>query len=303
LGVGSPPKVVRQPDVELIDGSEEFFLEAAAATAFVPEENPWFQHGTTANGDTYLRWDRLFEFVVSADGKRIYGRKTGRTSLEAFHTYLLGQVLSYALVQRGIEPLHATTVVVDGQAVALVGHSGQGKSTLAAAFLQRQVPLLTDDLLVLEEAEQGWRAAPGLPRIKLYPEAAKRFLNGQSAGARMNTLTRKLIIPLRKGQHLDASVPLRVVYVLKPAHAAPGRDRDPRIRRLSPQRAFVALTTHTFNDRVLDPQRLKRQFAMATRLASSIPVRSVSYVRDLRILPRVREAILSDLMRVERAGL
>ena len=59
-------------------------------------------------------------------------------------------MLSFSLLSLGYEPLHATAVVVDGEAVAFLGDCGYGKSTLGAAFLARGFPLLTDDVLALE---------------------------------------------------------------------------------------------------------------------------------------------------------
>src|SRR5206468_10962716 len=98
---------------------------------------------------------------ISADGCFIAGRFFRENSIEAFRTYLLGQVISYALLKQGIEPLHATVPVIDGMAVALLGNSGYGKSTMGAAFLQVGARLLTDDLLVLRKQGDNWIAHPG----------------------------------------------------------------------------------------------------------------------------------------------
>jgi hypothetical protein len=46
---------------------------------------------------------------------------------------------------------------------------------------------------------------------------------------------------------------------------------------------------------VSDPDRLERQFALATRLATDVPIKSLSYPRELRMLVDAREAILADL--------
>src|SRR5882672_7667534 len=50
---------------------------------------------------------------VSADGRAIAACPLRRGSREAFHTYLLGQALSFALIKQGFDPLHATTVAID----------------------------------------------------------------------------------------------------------------------------------------------------------------------------------------------
>jgi hypothetical protein len=67
------------------------------------------------------------------------------------------------------------------------------------------------------------------------------------------------------------------------------------IRRLAKRDAFVELTKAAFNSVVTEPGRLKRQFALATELASAVPIKSLSYPRSLALLPAVRDAILADL--------
>lgn len=283
-------------DVELFEAPRRLPLEAARQTARRPAGADWFQHRRLPDGSDYLRWAGLFEFLVSTDGHRIACRPLNGTSREAFSTYLLGQVLSFALIRRGIEPLHSTAIVTDGEAVGFVGDCGHGKSSLGAAFLRAGHPLLTDDLLVLKEEGPGFLAYPGPPRIKLFPNVARRLLGERVAGAPMNPLTPKLVIPLPRDGNMAwrGAAPLKAIYVLAPPARDSGSDRI-TIRPLPPRRAFVALIRSTFNAIIVDPARLARQFDFATRLARAISVRSLSFPRGLARLARVREAILSDL--------
>jgi len=89
-------------------------------------------------------------------------------------------------------------------------------------------------------------------------------------------------------------VPLAAVYVLQPA--ARGR-RDTRfaIARLSSRRACIQLVRNTFNSAIVDPTRLHRQFALATSLAATVPVYTLSYPRELNRLPEVRDTILEHV--------
>src|SRR5205085_11291512 len=95
---------------------------------------------------------------------------------------------SYVFTARHQEPLHATVVTKDGNGLALVGDSGYGKSTLAAAFLRAGYRLLTDDLLVLHGTATGFEAQPALPRLKLFPRPARALLPLR-ARSRMNAAT------------------------------------------------------------------------------------------------------------------
>ncbi len=284
-------------DVELVDGRDALFAQACREARAKADPTGWFCHRQLGDGSDYLRWNGLFEFLVSADGRRIACFPSNGNSRETFQTYLVSQVLSFALLKQGIEPLHATVVVRDGRAVAFLGDCGSGKSSLGAAFLRAGHRLLTDDLLVIrehDESGQGFLAYPGPPRIKLFPKIAASLFSNRFTGVPLNPRTRKQVIPLNPFQSSHGPVPLRAMYVLRP----PSRRRHSNritIRRLSQPRAMLQLITHTFNRMIVDPGRLSRQFDQAGRLTRTIPIKSLSYPRTLSRLQAVLEAIQSDL--------
>jgi hypothetical protein len=49
--------------------------------------------------------------------------------------WVLGPAMGVLLQQRGVLVLHASAVTMDGGVVAFLGHSGWGKSTMAAAMV------------------------------------------------------------------------------------------------------------------------------------------------------------------------
>lgn len=270
------------------------FAKARKQAGVILDEAQWFQHAPLPGGASYLRWSGLFEFLISANGRRISCRALNGASREAFQTYLVSQVLSFALLKRGIEPLHATAVVANGQAVAFLGDSGYGKSSLGAACLRAGHRLLTDDVLVVTEKSGRFHAHPGLPRIKLFPHIAKTFLGELAVGPPMNPITPKLVIPLPARLHADAAVPLRTLYVLRPPNGA--RVRRITITPLSSRRACLTLIANTFNPVITEQSRLTRQFDQAARLAAAVPVKLLTYPDDPARLPAVVEAIQADLI-------
>ena len=279
-------------DVEVVSGRAAAFTAVRAGLAPPLGRGRWFEERTLADGRRYLRWAGLFEFLVSPDGRHIAARRLARPARmpRAFETYLLGQVLSFALIARGLEPLHATVVVVGDGAIGFLGDCGQGKSTLGAAFVRAGHRLLTDDLLVLYDRGGGLSAAAGPPRIKLFRGPARRVLGRGARGTPMNGRGGKLVFPIGSRAARSAT-PLRALYVLRPG----GARRGVAIRALSPRRAFVELTRNTFNACVLDPARLARQFALAARVACRVPVKTLAYPRDLDRLAAVRTAIEADV--------
>jgi hypothetical protein len=252
-----------------------------------------FDFGQFPDGSSYGRWDDVGEVLISKNGRSIACRPFQQTDSESFYVYLLGQALSFALVKSGFEPLHATAVVVEDQAVAFLGDCGFGKSTLAAAFLQAGHRLLTDDLLLLRTTTRGILAHPGPARIKLFPEMARKFLGEASSGVPMNPKTQKLIIPLENDWVCADAAPLAAIYVLAPPGGVTGREI--RVVSISQREAFVILLGSTFNYVITDPDRLRRLLKATQALADATIVRKLSYPRSLESLHLVREAILADL--------
>lgn len=284
------------PDIELLKASAGFFEKITGELASQLTESRWFQCFRLADGSHYMRWTGLFEFLVSADGHRIWGHALPGGTLERLQTYLLGQVISMALVKQGVEPLHATAVVVDGQAVAFLGNTGYGKSTLGAAFMRAGFAVLTDDLLVIVKSRGQFMAQPGPARIKLFPESAEALLPEPISGATMNPDTPKLILPLDERQAWSNSAPIRTLYLLSEPNAeSPSYEIE--IRRPSRRAACIALVKNTFNTVIQGPDRQARQFNTATELAAGLDIKSLTYARDLGRISQVVDAVLADVRR------
>ena len=280
--------------VEFQRASCPALIVAMQAAGIGSGSGSWHRYASLDDGSTYVRWESVGEFLVSADGGRITYRRDESASVESFQVYLLGQALSLALVKQGYEPLHATAVIVDDGAVAFLGSNAFGKSTLAACFLEAGCRLLTDDLLILQKTCNGLMAHPGPPRIKLFPKIANRFFRATAARGRMNIDTSKLILPLDERRSCSAPVPLKAIYSL----AVPRdvcRSRSVSIETLSPRESFVELLRGTFNRRLVSSQRLESQFRFVSSLADTVPVKKLSYPRAADRLQEIRELVLADL--------
>jgi hypothetical protein len=283
-------------DVRLSNGNTTEFASARAAMAAKHQPPGWFCCCRLSNGSMYLRWTETFEFLVSADGRRILYRPLEHATRESLSVYLLGQVLSFSLLAFGIESLHSTAVVIDGAAVAFLGDCGYGKSTLAAALLTRGYPVLTDDVMAIEERTDHWTVHPGMPRLKLFPSVTRALLGAKPGGTPMNHGTPKLVLPLGPRQSVRRRVPLKALYVLSdPARRRIRRPPHVQIEPLAGREAFLEIIRGAFNLANVERERLANQFRFATRLVATVPVRRLTYTRDLSFLPKVCDAVLADL--------
>ena len=292
LPLSFPAQEIEAPDVTLTLESAEWFERAIAGTDVGCAEGDWYEWGMSQAGWHFLRWPGLFQFAISPDGRRIVGCELERSSLESFQTYLLGHVLSFALIKQGLEPLHGTAVVIDDEAVVLLGPSGQGKSTLAATFLHAGHSVLTDDMLVLREVAGVLCGFPGPPRLKLFPEPARRFLPAESCLAPMNPDSNKHIIALPESRAHTEPVLIHSFVVLDGGEGA-----TLELNTITGTSACVELLGATFNRKLVDQDRLRRQFAATRGWCAHVPVRRLSYPWDLEVIESVAQMIVDDVRR------
>lgn len=182
------------------------------------------------------------------EGSRIVVDPAEGATPKAVLLFLLGSAFGALLHQRGLLPLHANAIEIDGGAVAFTGRSGAGKSTLASAFLARGYSLLADDVCVVKFDDAGSpMAQPGLPRLRLWRDAA------EASGRRVEELELafegqdKFLVPIHDSQ-TRRPVPLRRLYLL--GELSPG-ERGPRIRRLIGSEAVAAVLANTYRGQYL----------------------------------------------------
>src|SRR5205085_11497996 len=101
-----------------------------------------------ANGEIYERFADAGAFLMRA-GREIVVDPAEGVSGDVLRLYLLGPVLALALHQRGWLMLHASAVAMGQQAVAFLGGSGWGKSTMAGVLHQRGHALVADDFVAV----------------------------------------------------------------------------------------------------------------------------------------------------------
>lgn len=203
--------------------------------------------------------------------------------------FLLGSAMGLLLHQRGMFPLHANGVAVNGRAIAVAGATGAGKSTLAAWFLRQGIDLVGDDVVALKPQAGGMLALPGPPRVRLWREALDAF-GIDSKGLEPSYIEPdhdKWDLPVETSSLVSEELPLAAVYVLEDGPTI-------AIHQLGGAAAAEALFNHTYRgayvERVDGAARHWRTVAM---LAGSVPVFSLVRPRDLTQLDALGHAVLA----------
>ena len=120
-------------------------------------------------GDVLFAYGRTALAHLSPDGGLLRCAVAAESD-RAWQRVLLDTVLWTVSLLRGFELLHAATVAHDRGLVALVAHTGGGKSSLAAEFLRRGATLFSDDILALDEVGGSVHAHAG-PALMNLPHA------------------------------------------------------------------------------------------------------------------------------------
>jgi hypothetical protein len=149
----------RAPDVTIALGEVPTFEAPIATTPLVQIDDA---------GRARFGVEGVADYLIE-EGRRITIAPVLPADSSDIRLFLLGSGLGYLCHQRGVVPLHAATVEIDGEAVAFSGPSGAGKSTLADAFARRGHRVLSDDVSPVD-LTQGV-ILPSLQRIRMWADS------------------------------------------------------------------------------------------------------------------------------------
>lgn len=261
-------------------------------------------------GETALKTDVM---EVSADGRRARMRiaNVGTYLIESgnrivvqpdpgmdagspdIRLFLLGGGLGYLCHQRGVLPVHAAVVEIDGRAALFTGVSGAGKSTLASAFLQRGHRVLSDDIAPIALESERARILPSIARIRLWPDSATHVGWPAEGLEQCRSTLLKVTRPLGTAQVQEPLTPIAVF------HLQPGAPdlASMRLLPITGGRAVTALGTRVYRERGLMATAGRPTGAARIAMAASrIPHHfRMERKRDFAFLPATVDAVIEKL--------
>ncbi|MDB5692731.1 MAG: hypothetical protein JWO81_1794 [Alphaproteobacteria bacterium] len=259
---------------------------------------------SVSDAGTLLRVPDVGRFLIR-DGREILVEPAAGASDRNVRLFLLGSALGALLHQRGLLPLHANAIEMDGRAVAFSGHSGAGKSTIAAWFHDRGHRILSDDVCVIGFDETGRALAyPGIPRLRLWREALEA--SGRAAGEydRSFDALDKYDVPSER--RAPAPLPLAAIYLLRQAEEGTG---VPSIERLQGVDSVETLISNTYRGAYLKTiGRTGEHLAACLRVARIVPIFRAARLwgfdrfedQALRLDAHAREQVADSPARDER---
>ncbi len=204
--------------------------------------------------------------LVSADGAHI------RSALPAVSPWrwerlLFAQVLPLAAALSGRELFHASAVALDGGAVAFVGLTGAGKSSIAAHLVADGAGLVADDVLALERTPGGVSSHPGSGLAGVAPhELASMSASGRARLGRPVGKADKsyLAVPI-----VERALPLRALYFIT-------RTDHENVEIAPSESVPTRLLGSSFIAYLRSPEHLVEHLEVCTHIAATVPILELS---------------------------
>lgn len=235
-----------------------------------------------------LRFPNLADFTVSPDGREVVANPVPGLSRQTIEHLYQNQVLPLALSRQFKLVLHASAIEIENFAVAFMGASGQGKSTLAAHFSTRGNRFLTDDGLQLEKGEDGYLIQPSHPSIRLWEDSSAALIPETTAAAPAVDYTPKSrFLADDEVAYCDEPRPLHALYFL-----GEGSTNAVSIEPISGRDAMIELVKNCFLLDIEEREMLMHHFGQLSELARIPMFFRLDYPRRYEWLPQVRDVVI-----------
>ncbi|HSL53819.1 MAG TPA: hypothetical protein VK868_05460 [Pyrinomonadaceae bacterium] len=230
------------------------------------------------------------EFVIDKAGTEVWAQWREPLTLEDTTTYLLGPVMGFVMLLRGVVCLHASAIAIGDEAIALLGPAGSGKSTTAAAFAERGYNVLAEDVVTLDDRGDHFLVRPGYPCIRLWPAAVKALYGSETHLPKLTPNWDKCYLDLSDKFQKE---PLRLAAIY---HLGERRHDTtaPFVHALDRAEGLMSLVANTYATKLMDKQMRAREFELLTRVLKNVPLRRVTPHADPSLIHELCTRIVAD---------
>lgn len=208
--------------------------------------------------------------------------------------FIFGTGMGAILHQRGHLVLHANAVLVEDQLILIIGDSGAGKSTIAAAFHKLGYPVISDDVVAIHS---GLRVAGGFPQIKLCLDTLEKLNIDKNGLNRISSKTgleiEKFSLPLHPIE-LKKPLPIAAIYILETSKD--NSDNRIQFRPLTGIAKFNNLKRYTYKKALLNGLGLEaNHLEISSALANNLNIVKIIRPKDRFSIDEIIAQIHQDL--------
>jgi hypothetical protein len=225
-------------------------------------------------------------FIIR-DGTKITVSPAPNVEDALLRRYLIGTVMALLLYQRGLLVLHASSLNINGTAVAFLGNPGSGKSSIAAALHKNGHDIITDDVSAFDIQDEKYRVLPGYPQIKLSDEVSISLGYDINSSIKLDEQEEKRGYRVNKSL-IETAVELKQIYILTQAS-------NQSIERITHLEAVKEIIRHSYPTRFAQPEN-PEHFLKCVKIVNNIPLYRLNRSSSLQVLPKLAELVEKNLI-------
>ncbi|GAB4053997.1 serine kinase [Spirosoma litoris] len=228
----------------------------------------------TSIQELWLNWGPLLAFKV-ANGNEII-LDTNQTDEELLSLFTLSEALGLILFQRGYFLLHGSAIQLNDKGIVFLGEPGAGKSTTVAAFAQKGVSVISDDMVCIQISKtEPPVVIPAFPQIKIWENA----VNGLQLKKDGLTSVREGVNKFSwhdSSSFTEKAVPLNQIFVL----TTPNEATNTYSQVPQHQIPIELLAYFPLADSMLKGEPLKNFFEKSVLMAHAVSITKMSRPAD-----------------------
>lgn len=253
----------------------------------LPDGQLWTEFHRSEHG-YLLRFPDIADFQISASGKEIIVWPVAGIPASTTQHIYLNQVYPLALSRQGKLIFHASAIELGLHCIAFIGHSGMGKSTLAASFASNGFRFLTDDGLRLQKETDGYHVMPSHPSIRLWEDSSEALLATEcNTAPPLHFTSKSRFMAGEEIPFCDKARLLKRVYFLSNDISS-----TTRIEPIKASESLIELVRHSFLLDIKEANILADHFQELTFLVDEPLFYRLHHPRSYDQLQEVREMII-----------
>ena len=273
------------PNLEICAGDSADVTISFAHVEKPPASDPRTVFGRdfcVTNHGFYRFWDNVGTLLMR-DGREILIDPAEEVTAEVLRSAVLGAGFGVLLHQRGQLVLHASALTISDAAVAFVGTSLQGKSTVALALYARGHHIIADDVTAIEVDGRRPTVVPAYPQINCWPQSLEQFSYDPRRLERVQPTFEKRAFHATR-RFCEERQPLSHVFVLN-------RGGTPVVEPLTSREALIQLGSHSYCYRMFTPGAAARNMVQCARVLRTTSVNRLHTGSSLDEIPQAVQLV------------
>jgi len=224
----------------------------------------------SSSNKTLIHCDGVANYLIQ-NGSEIIIERFKNSDLKDLRVFLLGSSLGALLHQRGIVPLHGSTIKFRDKAIIFAGFAGSGKSTIAAQMMLKKYQIMGDDIAPIAfNQESNPMVHPSVLRLKIWNDTLQKIGYHPPPLEPIRKKLNKFFLPLN-GSFYDQPLLIDRIYFLNYHHKA-----KPQIKVLRGIDKTDALLTNIYRKIFFKGTKLNEKcFNKVSEIANKVKCRQL----------------------------